>query len=121
MNKMMKLSSVSLLALTLAACGGGASYTDGTYTGEATGFNEQDPIQVTVTVAEGKISDIVVDSHAESLGHDGAPETEIQMALEELPATMVEKNTTDVDVIAGATYTSTGVKDAVNAALEGAK
>ena len=42
-------------------------------------------------------------------------------AIEQLPAKIVEANSTEVDAIAGATITSKAIKEAVNSALESAK
>ena len=80
-----------LIAVTLVACGG-SGYTDGTYEGEAAGHNG--PLGVSVTVADGKISDVKVTNHVETEGlADGA--------LEQIPALIAEKNSTDVDSISG--------------------
>ena len=107
---------VSMLALV--ACGGsGAKYNDGTYTGSANGFNSETPIEVEVVVKEGKISEVNITKHEESVDDVAA----VGDALEQVPQAIVKNNSTDIDGVSGATYTSTGIKDAVNAALETAK
>ncbi|MCD1146790.1 FMN-binding protein [Peptoniphilus sp. KCTC 25270] len=115
MKKLYSLASTALLAATLVGCaGGGASYTDGTYTGEAAGYDPANPIKVEVTVTDGKMSDIQVLSHGESV--DKIPAT--QEALDTLPGAIVEKGSTDIDGLSGATMTSNGIKGAVDNALE---
>lgn len=99
------------LATALVGCGGGATYTDGTYTGEAEGM---DTLKVEVTVTDGKIADVQVVEHNESEGISDP-------ALEQIPAAIVEKNSTDVDAISGVTITSEAIKEAVNNALESAQ
>lgn len=100
-----------LLATTLVGCGGGAKYEDGTYEGEATGM---ETIKVSVEVKDGEIASVEVTEQNESPGYS-------EPALEKIPGAIVEKNSTDVDAVSGATVTSEGIKDAVNNALEGAK
>ncbi len=101
-----------LVATALVGCGGGAKLNDGTYEGEADGHN--DTLKVSVEVKDGKIADVQVTEHSES---DGFADE----ALEQIPGNIVEKNSTDVDAIAGATVTSNAIKEAVNKALEQAK
>lgn len=122
---MKKLLIMMMLVLSLAAlvaCGGkteapaegGAEAV--TLNGTAEGF--KGPIEVTVTKEGDKIIDVVVDKHEESVD-DVA---EVKTALETIPAAIVEKNGTEgVEVVSGATYTSQGIIDAVNAALESGK
>lgn len=119
---MKKLALVLALILslgTLVACGGekAPALKDGTYTASAEGFNNETPVDVEVTVAEGKLTAVTVVNHGESV--DDIPA--VAEALETVPAAIVEKGSAEVDGVAGATYTSTAIKDAVTAALEGAK
>lgn len=99
-----------LIATTLVGCGG-AKLKDGTYAGEGQGMA---PLKVEVVVTEGKIASVEVIEHAETEGISDP-------ALEQIPALIVEKNSTEVDAVAGATVTSTAIVDAVNKALENAK
>ncbi len=111
MKKLITLTIVMvLLASTLTGCGG-TKYKDGTYEGDATGMQ---PLKVSVEVKDGKIADVEVTEHAETEGISDP-------AIEQIPDLIVEKNSTDVDAVAGATITSNAIKEAVNKALEGAK
>lgn len=103
---------VVLLATALVGCGSSdAGLTDGTYNGEAQGMN---PLKVSVTVTDGKIADVEVTEHDETPGF-------YEPAIEEIPSAIVNKNSTEVDAVSGATVTSNAIKDAVNNALEQAQ
>lgn len=80
---------------------------DGSYTGVAEGHNG--PVEVEVTVAENVITEVTVLEHKET---EGASDP----AIENIPGEIVEKQSTQVDVISGVTYTS----DAIMAATENA-
>ncbi len=86
-------------------------YTDGVYEGEAEGMHH---LKVAVEVVDGKIAKVDVVEQEESVGV-------AEPALEQIPVAIVEKNSTSVDVVSGATFTSNGIMDAVKNALESAK
>lgn len=83
---------------------------DGYYVGSASGYGGE--ITVEVAVENGEIVDIAVLDHSESAGVSDP-------AFEEIPAAIIAANSAAVDVVAGATMTSEGLKAAVNAALSG--
>ncbi len=88
-----------------------AGYPDGTYTGTGTGFNG--PLTVQVVIQNGKISDIsIVNSSddASYLNHASA-----------LLKAIVSVQSTNVDVISGATFSSAGLIEAVRDALKKAQ
>lgn len=87
-------------------------YTDGTYEGTADGHN--DPLSVEVTVENGEIANIVIIDHAETEGLSDP-------AFEEVPAAIIETNSTEVDTVSGATVTSNAIMSAVEDALEDAQ
>lgn len=87
-------------------------YKDGTYTG--TGKGRGGDMEVTVTIADGKVSDIVVNSHAES-SDIGAP------ALDRLIQKTITANSAEIDGASGATMTSDGFRQAVAQALSKAQ
>ena len=80
-----------------------------TLTGTAKGFGGT--VTVTVTREGDKITDVKVDAPNETAGIG-------DKAAAELPAKIVEANSTDVDVIAGATITSEAILYAVNNAMD---
>ena len=81
----------------------------GTYEGEAQGFGGV--IRVSVTVNENEIMEIeVLSSEGEDAAYFSQAET--------LNAKILQKQTTDLDAVTGATLSSIGLLDAVDAALE---
>lgn len=83
-------------------------YLDGIYTAEAIGFEGQ--ITVQVTVAEDKITDITILSAEDE-------EEYLSRAKQVIPA-ILEGQSPNVDAVSGATYSSTGILNAVKLALE---
>ena len=89
--------------------GGSANYKDGTYTGEADGFGGT--IQVEVKIEKSKNAEINVISAEKE---DGAY---LSMAKDMIPK-IIEAQSADIDTISGATFSSTGIKNASEQALE---
>lgn len=87
-------------------------YNDGTYTGIADGY--ADNLKVQVDISGGKITNVEILSHNETPGF-------CEKAFDKVPAEIVEAQSTDVDTASGATYSSVGIINAVNKALETAK
>ena len=88
-----------------------AAYKDGTYEGSATGYSGQ--MTVSVTVSGGKITEInIVDT--------GDDEEYLIDAKDVIPQ-IIEKQSTEVDAVSGATHSSKGIINAVAKALESAK
>ncbi len=84
-------------------------YADGYFEGSSDeGMHEG--LQVGVEVEGGKIVSVVILDHNET---DGISDP----AIAEMPEAIVSANSTDVDMVSGATYTSTAIIDAVNKAL----
>ena len=88
-----------------------AIYTAGTYTATAKGFGGD--IEVTITVSETKITEATVVGDGETPAIGGA-------ALEELGQQIVDANSAEIDGVSGATYTSTGAKEAAAKAIAAA-
>lgn len=89
--------------------GNGSIYKDGTYTGDAKGYGGN--IKVQVTIAGGEITDIEV------LSAKDEDEAYYNTAIRIIDD-MLDKQSPNVDTISSATYTSTGIKNAVIAALK---
>ena len=87
----------------------GGSYKAGTYQGTATGFGGD--ITVEVTIADGKIADV------EILSADKEDSVYLTMAKDIIPE-IIDAQSADVDTISGATFSSTGIKNATAQALE---
>ncbi|MGO4945029.1 FMN-binding protein [Blautia sp. Sow4_E7] len=84
------------------------AYKNGTYTGDGQGFGGN--IQVQVTLENDTITDIQVVS---APGEDSAYLSQGQGVI----STILATQSTDVDTISGATFSSTGIINAVNDAL----
>ncbi len=89
----------------------GGTYTPGTYEGEADGFGGS--IKVSAEVDAEKILSVTVLSHSETDGIGSK-------AIESLPGAIVEAQSTEVEAVSGATLSSTGIKNAVQKALNAA-
>lgn len=85
-------------------------YKDGTYTGVGDGKNSN--LKVSVTVSNGKISSVKILSANEPNGEE---------ALKIIPKEIIDEQSTDVDVVSGATMTSNGIMAAVYDALSQAE
>ena len=115
----MRISGVSfsVLGLLVAACGGGAP-TDGTqlangkYSADA--LNVESTITATVTVKGHKIATVSVKDNGSTYAQYTSPYTVVAQRI-------VEAQSTDVDGVTGATYSSDAVKKAVDLALAQAR
>lgn len=83
-------------------------YKDGTYTGEAEGYGGT--IQVEVTLAGDEITSINVVS---APGEDSAYLSQAESVIN----SVISAQSTDVDTVSGATFSSTGILNAVDEAL----
>ncbi len=93
--------------------GADVTFTDGVYEGAGKGHSESTDIAVKVTVEGGKIAAIEVTAHDETAGiYDSAAQPMIEK--------IIAANGTDVDAVAGATESSDGIVEAVEAALANA-
>ncbi len=88
------------------------SFTAGTYTGTAAGYNAE--LALDVTFSDTAVTDIQVNSSKET-DHVGTSAFDIMFA------DIIAANGTGVDMVSGATFTGRAVKEAVNAAAEQAK
>ena len=93
----------------VSEAGNDSIYKDGTYTGDAKGYGGN--IKVQVVIAGGEITDIEV------LSAKDEDEAYYNTAIRIID-NMLDKQSPNVDTISSATYTSTGIKNAVIAALK---
>ena len=88
------------------------TYPDGRWEGRAKGFGGM--ITVLVTGENGTISEIEITSA------DGEDKAYLSMAEDIIPK-IIEAQSADVDTVSGATFSSTGIRDAVSEALKQAE
>ena len=88
------------------------TYPDGRWEGGAKGFGGM--ITVLVTVENGTISEIEITSA------DGEDKAYLSMAEDIIPK-IIEAQSADVATVSGATFSSTGIRDAVSEALKQAE
>lgn len=120
MKKLSKVILVAVLALSMAACSNDSGNSDtsdtaagkynaGVYTEIVKGHNGD--VEVSVQFSADKIEDVAVMNHSETPGiSDGA--------IADLPKAIIDSQSTEVDVVSGATVTSNAIIEAVNMAIE---
>lgn len=89
---------------------GEGNYTDGTYAGTGTGFRGE--TKVSVEVENGYITDITVVSYQDDQEYFSRAENSVLSDI-------INSQSTDVDTVSGATFSSNGIIEAVKNALEG--
>lgn len=107
-----KVAAALLLGIAVTACGTGAKWKDGTFTGAAEGMHGD--VTMSVTISGGKITKVDVVSQTETKGVSDA-------AFEQVPGKIIEKQGIEVDTVAGATISSKAIIGAVEEALGKAK
>ena len=86
----------------------GGNFQNGIYTGTGEGYRGK--VTVTVKVADGKITELVLDDYADDKSY-------MERAENRIFQEMISRQNTDVDAVSGATYSSNGLIEAVNKAL----
>ena len=97
--------TLAVVADSVAAPNG---YADGVYTGEGEGFN--DTIRVSVTIQGGKITAIDLLAQSDTADY-------FFRAWPSIPNAMIASQSSKVDAVSGATYSSNGIISAVQSAL----
>ena len=103
-------SIIATIAMVIAMVGCASSSAtvpspkDGVYEGNSYGM--QGPIKVQIRVAEGRIATVDILSSKET-------KMVARVALERIPARIVETQSLKIDSVTGATYASNGIKNAV--------
>ena len=109
--KKVKYLGFLLLFIVLTSCS--SRYNAGTY--EDVGKGRKGNIRVSVVVnSEGEISKIEVLDHSEN-------NRMMKQVIDTMTPQMIEKNSSEVDGVTGATKSSNGYKEAVKKALKQAK
>ena len=96
---------------TLAASMDAGAYRDGVYYGSATGF--AGPIKVKVVITDGKIASVEIVETSDGSSYIGKASS--------ITGKIVASQSTNVDTVSGATYSSRGIINAIQAALDAAK
>ena len=86
----------------------GGNFQNGIYTGTGEGYRGK--VTVTVKVADGKITELILDDYADDKSY-------MERAKKRIFQEMISRQNTDVDAVSGATYSSNGLIEAVNKAL----
>lgn len=107
-NKSSRTTVTTAAIPTIASISETSTYKDGTYTGTGTGF--AGAITVQVIIKDGKIADISIVST-----NDDSPYIDSASALLK---TIIATQSTNVDTVSGATYSSVGLIQAVRDALQ---
>ena len=113
MQRLKILTLAILLIAVLMACGTEkVLYKEGTYDGIGEGHHG--PIKVLVTTDKYNIKDIKITEEYEM------PEI-CEIVYEKIPKMVIKKNSEEVDVVTGATFTCNGLIKAIKNALDKAK
>lgn len=109
------LVGLSLLFLLSAGCSSKSSgniYKDGSHTQTVSGYGGE--FKITVVLNEDRIEDIQILENNETKGVG-------TLAFDYVVEQILEKQTTEVDGVSGATVTSNAIKEAVNKTLQEAR
>ena len=109
MKKILSLLLSVLMVLTLTACSSG--FKGGTFEGSAKGFSSD--IKLKVTISDEKVITGITRESADTSNIGEA-------AMDNLTEKVLASNSVDVDAVAGATLSSNGFIEALNAALKAA-
>lgn len=88
------------------------TFTDGTYTGVATGYGSN--LTVEVVIKDNTITSITI------LSHNERNTRYYSKAFSTVPSDIIDTQSLDVDTVSGATFSSVGIINAVNDALKDA-
>lgn len=105
MKKALSFICLCAMLVSVAACGSSAKEFS------ATGKGYGGDITVTITVEENKMTDVKIkgDKETPTIG---------STAVEQLPEKILKANSYDVEVVTGATVTSTAIKDLTKEAMK---
>ena len=113
MKKLLGLTLTLVLATLLVACGTKSIiYKEGIYEGNAEGHIG--PIKVQVVTDQYEIVKIVILEQQET-------PVIAEIVYEKIPPKVIKANSPEVEVVAGATYTSNGLINAIKNGLDKAK
>jgi uncharacterized protein with FMN-binding domain len=113
LRKTIILALLMVLAICVTGCGKKEiCYLEGTY--EGIGQGHHGSIKVLVTTDSYRIKEIEIVEEQEMPGL-------CEIVYEKIPERVIKANSADVDVVAGASFTSNGLLEAIREGLEKAK
>ena len=117
MRKLFSSMLALFMAFSVAGCSSNTpsetgTFKAGTYSASEQGFGGE--VTVTITTNTSKITDVVIVGEKETPEKGG-------VAMEQMQSAILEKQTSDVDLISGSTITSEAVKKAAEKAIAVAK
>ncbi|MCB2288178.1 FMN-binding protein [Clostridium sp. CS001] len=113
MKKLLGVTLIIILAIELMACGSkNIIYNAGSYEGNAEGHIG--PIKVQIVTDQYEIKEIKILEQQET-------PVIADIVYEKIPARIIKANSPNVEVVAGATYTSNGLIHAISDGLSKAK
>ena len=113
LKKLLGLTLIIVLATGLMACGAkDIIYNAGSYVGEAEGHIG--PIKVQIITDQFEIKEIKIIEQQET-------PVIADIVYEKIPVRVIKANSPEVEVVAGATYTSNGLLEAIKDGLDKAK
>lgn len=93
------------------------AFRDGSYTGTAV-QTRYGPVQVAITVTQGRISDVQVPQYPTGGGREQRINTQ---AVPQLIDETVQAQSANIDMVSGATYTINGYLESLQSALDQAR
>lgn len=99
----------TIMIVVLSGCGSKNNWNDGQYDGTAEGMHGD--VSVSIKIEDGKITDINVTSQNETAGVG-------DVAIEKIPQEIIDSQSTDVEVVSGASESSKAIVAAVEDALQ---
>jgi fumarate reductase flavoprotein subunit len=102
------LAALTFVMVSCASTGGSVGGPSGTASATAQGFGG--PVNVTVTISNGKITSVEADGPGETQGIGSR-------AIDILPGSIITANSADVDSLSGASVTSQAIKTAAREAI----
>lgn len=113
LRKTIILALIIILVIGVTACGKKeVCYVEGTY--EGVGQGHHGSIKVLVTTGPYRIKEIEIVEEQEMPGL-------CEIVYEKIPERVIKANSADVDVVAGASFTSNGLLEAIRKGLEKAR
>ncbi|WP_047520418.1 FMN-binding protein [Microbacterium sp. ZOR0019] len=110
-------ATVSTPGASSSGSSAGNGFTDGTYTG-TTSQTRYGPVRVQVTISQGRISDVQALDYPDSNGRDRQING---VAIPRLVSETLQSQSSQIQMVSGATYTSDGYLSSLQSAIDQAQ